>query len=52
MISLSKLFNGIISLTKNTKAKAIAISDDASSHRSTSKTRVKLLIIDGDFLKG
>ena len=27
------------------------VSDNLSSHRSISKTRVKLLIVDGDFLK-
>ena len=27
------------------------VSDELSSHRSVAKTNVKLLIIDGDFLK-
>ena len=34
------------------KGESYVVSDEASSHRSTSKTGVKLLIIDGDFLKG
>jgi len=34
-----------------TKGMGYIASDDVSSHRSTTKTGVKLLIIDGDFLK-
>lgn len=34
-----------------TQGMAYVVSDDLSSHRSISKTGVKLLIIDGDFLK-
>jgi len=34
-----------------TKGMTYVVSDDLSSHRSISKTGVKLLIIDGDFLK-
>ncbi len=34
-----------------TKGMSYIVSDDLSSHRSISKTGVKLLIIDGDFLK-
>jgi hypothetical protein len=34
-----------------TKGMTYIVSDDLSSHRSTSKTGVKLMIIDGDFLK-
>lgn len=34
-----------------TKGMTYLVSDDLSSHRSTSKEGVKLLIIDGDFLK-
>ncbi len=34
-----------------TKGMTYIVSDDLSSHRSLSKTGVKLLIIDGDFLK-
>jgi hypothetical protein len=33
------------------KGMTYAVSDNASSHRSSSETGVKLLIIDGDFLK-
>lgn len=33
------------------KGKTYIVSDDLSSHRSSSKEGVKLLIIDGDFLK-
>jgi hypothetical protein len=33
------------------KGMSYIVSDDLSSHRSTSKNGVKLLIIDGDFLK-
>lgn len=33
------------------KGMSYVVSDDASSHRSFSETGVKLLIIDGDFLK-
>lgn len=31
---------------------AYVVTDEASSHRSTTKNGVRLLIIDGDFLKG
>ncbi len=34
-----------------TKGMSYVVSDDASSHRSISTNGVKLLIIDGDFLK-
>lgn len=34
-----------------TKGMTYVVSDELSSHRSVSKTGVKLLIIDGDFLK-
>ena len=34
------------------KGMSYVVTDDASSHRSISKAGVKLLIIDGDFLKG
>jgi len=34
-----------------TKGMTYIVSDDLSSHRSVSTNRVKLLIIDGDFLK-
>ncbi len=34
-----------------TQGMSYIVSDDASSHRSISKNGVKLLIIDGDFLK-
>lgn len=34
-----------------TKGMTYVVSDDLSLHRSTTKTGVKLLIIDGDFLK-
>jgi quercetin dioxygenase-like cupin family protein len=34
-----------------TKGMTYVVSDDLSSHRSVSKNNVKLLIIDGDFLK-
>ena len=34
-----------------TKGLTYVVSDDLSSHRSISKTGVKLMIIDGDFLK-
>ena len=34
------------------KGESYIVSDEASSHRSVSKKGVKLLIIDGDFLKG
>lgn len=35
----------------STKGMSYIVSDDASSHRSISNNGVKLLIIDGDFLK-
>lgn len=41
--------NGTNSLL--TKGMSYVVSDDLSSHRSVTKTGVKLLIIDGDFLK-
>jgi len=34
-----------------TKGMTYVVSDNMSSHRSTSKNGVKLLIVDGDFLK-
>ncbi|HRF99871.1 MAG TPA: DHCW motif cupin fold protein [Bacteroidia bacterium] len=37
--------------TKLTKGMSYVVSDDMSSHRSVSADGVKLLIIDGDFLK-
>ncbi len=37
--------------TKLSKGMSFIVSDDLSSHRSISKNGVKLLIIDGDFLK-
>jgi len=37
--------------TKLTKGMSYIVSDDMSSHRSVSDNGVKLLIIDGDFLK-
>jgi hypothetical protein len=36
---------------KLTKGETYIVSDELSSHRSTSEKGVKLLIIDGDFLK-
>ena len=46
---VSELENGeAFSLSKGM---TYVVSDDASSHRSVSKDGVKLLIIDGDFLK-
>lgn len=46
---VSELENGeFISLSKGM---SYIVSDDLSSHRSVSKNGVKLLIIDGDFLK-
>ncbi|TKC06513.1 hypothetical protein FA048_14965 [Pedobacter polaris] len=46
---VSELKNGeAFSLTKGM---SYIVSDDLSSHRSISKNGVKLLIIDGDFLK-
>jgi hypothetical protein len=36
---------------KLTKGETYVVSDELSSHRSVSKNGVKLLIIDGDFLK-
>ncbi len=35
-----------------TKGETYVVSDELSSHRSLSENGVKLLIIDGDFLKG
>lgn len=37
--------------TTLSKGQSYVVSDDLSSHRSTSNNGVKLLIIDGDFLK-
>jgi hypothetical protein len=37
--------------TQLTKGMTYVVSDDLSSHRSISKNGVKLMIIDGDFLK-
>ncbi len=45
----SELENG--ELFKLSKGMTYIVSDDLSSHRSISKNGVKLLIIDGDFLK-
>jgi len=45
----SELQNGEKSLLK--KGMTYVVSDELSSHRSSSKTGVKVLIIDGDFLK-
>lgn len=45
----SELSNGEISVLKS--GMSYIVSDDLSSHRSYSKNGVKLLIIDGDFLK-
>ena len=45
----SELENGEIFSLK--KGMTYVVSDDLSSHRSISKNGVKLLIIDGDFLK-
>ncbi len=45
----SELSNGEISILKS--GMSYIVSDDLSSHRSYSKNGVKLLIIDGDFLK-
>ena len=36
---------------KLTKGETYVVSDELSSHRSTSETGTKLLIVDGDFLK-
>ena len=44
----SELSNGEV--IKLTKGMTYIVSDNRSSHRSTSATGVKLLIIDGDFL--
>jgi hypothetical protein len=46
---ISELENGEKSLL--TKGMTFIVSDNLSSHRSHSKNGVKLLIIDGDFLK-
>jgi len=46
---LSELQNGESHLLK--EGMTYIVSDDLSSHRSTTTKRVKLLIIDGDFLK-
>ncbi len=45
----SELKNG--DKVKLTKGMAYVVSDEMSSHRSTTENGVKLLIIDGDFLK-
>ncbi len=37
--------------TKLTKGETYIVSDELSSHRSVSESGVKLLIVDGDFLK-
>jgi hypothetical protein len=37
--------------TTLSKGESYVVSDDLSSHRSTSENGVKLLIIDGDFLR-
>jgi len=46
---LSELIDGSKSIL--TKGMTYVVSDDLSSHRSIAKNGVKLLIIDGDFLK-
>jgi hypothetical protein len=46
---ISELESGEQSLL--TKGMTYIVTDDASSHRSITKNGVKLLIIDGDFLK-
>jgi hypothetical protein len=45
----SEMENGEIFLLK--KGMSYVVSDELSSHRSISKDGVRLLIIDGDFLK-
>ncbi len=45
----SELANG--TSFKLTKGMTYIVSDELSSHRSVTETNVKLLIIDGDFLK-
>jgi len=45
----SELANGEV--FKLSKGMSYAVSDELSSHRSISKNGVKLLIVDGDFLK-
>ena len=45
----SELFGGEKSVL--TKGMSYVVTDDLSSHRSSTETGVKLLIIDGDFLK-
>lgn len=46
---VSELHNG--EKTILTKGMTYVVSDDLSSHRSSTATSVKLMIIDGDFLK-
>ena len=46
---LSEQENGVKHLLKT--GMTYIVSDDLSSHRSVAKEKVKLLIIDGDFLK-
>lgn len=46
---LSELENGESSVL--TKGMTYVVSDDLSSHRSSTETGAKLMIIDGDFLK-
>jgi len=46
---INELKNGSSSIL--TKGMSYIVSDELSSHRSTTKNGVKLLIIDGDFLK-
>jgi hypothetical protein len=46
---VSELQNGEISVL--TKGMTYVVTDDLSSHRSSTQSGVKLLIIDGDFLK-
>jgi len=46
---ISELKNGTQCLLK--QGMTYVVSDDLSQHRSSTKTGVKLLIIDGDFLK-
>lgn len=48
-----ELLNELATGEKNilTKGMGYVVSDDASSHRSSAQSPVRLLIIDGDFLK-
>jgi hypothetical protein len=46
---ISELENGVKTIMR--KGMTYVVSDDLSSHRSFTKTGVKVMIIDGDFLK-